>query len=83
MSKDAITNAEKMTNAIINAANMTNSKQLSPITNQYTTHTTLHGELSSTQIDREQNIKVFGICTGAAVVLGGIFMLCKAFGNND
>ena len=73
MSKDAITNA----------ANMINSKQLSPITNQYTTHTTLNGELSSTQIDREQDIKVLGIFTGAAVVLGGIFMVCKAFGNND
>jgi hypothetical protein len=73
MSKDAITNA----------ANMTNSKQLSPITNQYTTHTTLNGELSSTQIDREQDIKTFGICVGAGVALAGIFMLCKAFGNND
>lgn len=83
MSKDANTNAEKMANAIINAANMTNSKQLSPITNQYTTHTTLNGELSSTQIDREQDIKVLGIVTGAVVVLGSIFMVCNAFGNND
>ena len=66
-----------------NVMNSATTKPGTPIATQYTSHTALHGEMSSTQIDREQSIKTFGICVGAGVAIASIFMICKAFGSND
>lgn len=59
------------------------AKSLSPVGVNYTNQTTITGTMTEAQVDREQGIKVLAICAGTAAVLGGLFMICKAFGGND